>query len=121
MMAIVWTWAALTSVFVVAAAALPTVKVRSWGVAIAAAAVFGVANTLLGWLLTFLTKALLFLPTILTLGLAGLLVPVIVNMVLLKITDASIGEEFEIEGVGALASLSVAVSVTGMVVGQFLG
>lgn len=82
-------WGVTAAVFMACAGVARSVTVRSWGAAFGAAAVFGVANVLLSWLLGFLLKALLFLPAILTLGLAWLVVPLLVNMALLKLTDVA--------------------------------
>ena len=98
-------WAVLSGVLMGAAALMPTVKVRSWPAAIAGAAVFGIANVLLGWLLTFVA-------TILTLGLFGLLVPIVVNMVLLKIADQYTGEGLNLGDLPSLFGLSAVVSLT---------
>ncbi|MCA9541381.1 MAG: phage holin family protein [Myxococcales bacterium] len=106
-------WAAYAGVLVLGAGLMPTVKIRSWGAAFGAAALFGVANVLLGWLITFLVKVLLFLPMILTLGLAWFLVPIVVNMILLKLADNASGDGVRIESFGGLFGLATLVSLTG--------
>ena len=108
-------WAVLSGVLGIAAAVMPGVKVKSPLSAVAGAAIFGVANVLLGWLLKGVMGFLLFLPSILTLGLVGLLVPIVANMVLLKLADHYTGDEFKIEGISTLFALSTAVSVTSYV------
>jgi uncharacterized membrane protein YvlD (DUF360 family) len=105
-------WAVVSAVFMVAAAATPSIRVRNWGAAFGAAAVFGVTNVLLGWLARFLLKVILFLPAVLTLGLAYLIVPVLVNMLLLKIADSALGDGLEIRGAAPLFALAAALSVT---------
>jgi len=104
-------WAAVTVVFIAAAAVLPKVKIRSWPSALLAAAVLGVLNVLLGWLFKAVFGVLLFLPAVLTFGLAWLLLPVLVNAVLLKITDAAVGDRFSVSGAGTVLLLATAVSV----------
>lgn len=108
MIGLLWKWAVLSGVFMAAAALLPQVKVRSWGAAAGAALVFGVANALLGWLLGGITAVVLFLPNFITFG---LLVPLVVNMALLKLTDVVVEEDLDIEGWRGLLGTSAAVSV----------
>jgi putative membrane protein len=95
-------WLILSVSVWVTAAILPGIKVRSFGGAIWAAAVFGVLNALLGWL--FFTVF-----TIATLGLAWLLAFLtrwIINAILLsltgKLTDALEVRSFGSALVGAL-------------------
>ena len=57
-------WAALSMTLMGAAVIMQGVTIRSWRAAVAAAATFGLANVLLGWLLTFLVKVIVFLPNI---------------------------------------------------------
>jgi putative membrane protein len=104
-------WAVVTVVFIGAAALLPTVKIRSWTTAILAALVFGLLNVLLGWLLKAIFGVLLFLPAVLSFGLAWLLLPVLVNAVLLKGTDKLMGEKFEVPGLFNTLALATAISV----------
>ena len=96
------------------------VTIRSWRAAVAAAAVLGLANVLLGWLLTFLVKVIVFLPNIFTFGLLSLFVPVAVNMVLLKIADDATGDGLEVDGVSTLFSLSAAVTASSAITGWML-
>jgi uncharacterized membrane protein YvlD (DUF360 family) len=109
-MGFIWKWALVSVVFMIVAAMLPSVKVRSWSAAIGAALVFGVANSVLGWLLSFVAKAFLFLPNILSLGLIFLFIPFAVNAVLVKLTDVVVEEDLEIEGLGGLMGTAVAVT-----------
>ena len=111
MISILWKWGVLSGAFVIAAALLPMIRVRSWGVAVGAAAVFGVANFILGFPLRFIAKVLLFLPGILTFGLLFLVVPLLVNMVLLKLTDNIVGDDLEIRGTSALLGMAVIVTL----------
>ncbi|MFC1708200.1 phage holin family protein [Planctomycetota bacterium] len=111
MLAVALKWMILTLVFLGVASMLPTVTIRSRASAVGAAAVFGVANVLLGWFVAWFFGALLLLPAVLTLGLAWLLVPLLVNMVLLALTDALLDDAIEIKGIGPLAALAMAVTV----------
>ncbi len=85
-----------------------------------AAVCFGAANVLLGWILGFALKILIFLPNLLTLGLLGLLVPVVVNAFLLKVIDEKFGEAVEIEGIKPLLTAAAIVSVAGFLVDKIL-
>ena len=107
---LIWKWAVVSGVFMAAAALLPDVKVKSWGAAAGAALVFGVTNAVLGWLLTFVAGAILFLPKLLTFGLLGLLVPLVVNAALLKLTDVVVEDDLDIEGVRGLLCSAAAVT-----------
>ena len=104
-------WLVVTAVFLVSAAVTPKVRVGSWVKAVLAAAVFGLVALLLGWLLKLVFGALLFLPAILTFGLGFLLVPVLVNMVLLWLTDALMGDGLRIQGLWTKLVMAVALSV----------
>jgi putative membrane protein len=77
-------WLILSFAVWLTAEILPGVHVKSFGSAVLVAAIFGVLNTLLGWLLfTFFT--------VVTLGLAWLLAFItrwIINAIILKLTDA---------------------------------
>ena len=120
MMELLIKWAAYSAVLMGAAQMLPTVRVHSWGSAFGVVAVFGVANVLLGFLLKIIFGILLFLPAILSLGLAYVLIPIVVNMILLKIADAATGDALDITGVPTLAGLAGALTATGYVLGQVL-
>lgn len=87
---------------------LPGVRVKSFGGAIWAAAIFGVLNALLGWL--FFTVF-----AVATLGLAVLLAfltRVVINAILLSIT-ASVTDVFEIDGFKWAMIASLMMSVLG--------
>jgi putative membrane protein len=73
------------------------VRVQSGGTALAVAIVFSILDFFLGWLI----RALLFVPSLLTLGLLFLFVPLIVNAVLLWITDKLMAN-FELRGARGL-------------------
>ena len=79
-------WLIMAAAVWITAQVVPGIKIRSFGVAIATAAVYGILNALLGKLIWVLT----FPMAILTLG-------VIVNAALLWITDKLV-DDFEIDG-----------------------
>ncbi|MCK6529286.1 phage holin family protein [Myxococcota bacterium] len=89
---------------------LPGVKVRDFGSAVTIAMVFALLNWLLGWVLWPLAKLLLFLPGLLTCGLLFFLVPLVVNSILLWITD-KLMERFEVKGIGPLVGAAAFVAV----------
>ena len=120
MMDLLIKWAAYSAVLVGAAQMLPTVRVRSWGSAFGVVAVFGVANVLLGIVLSLILGILLFLPAILSLGLVYGVIPIVVNMVLLKIADGVTGDGLDITGLPTLAGLAGALTATGYVLGKVL-
>lgn len=78
---------------------LPSVKVKSVGSAIMVAIVFSVLDVLLGGFIS----ALLIVPGILTLGLLFFFVPLIVNTIVLWLTDKLL-RSFEIETFGGLVT-----------------
>jgi putative membrane protein len=85
---------------------LPTVRIKSIGTAVVVAIVFSVLNFFLGWLI----RAVLFVPAILTLGLLFFFVPLIVNTVLLWLTDKLMGS-FEITTLGGLFVSAVVITL----------
>lgn len=89
---------------------VPGVRVRSSGAAVVVALVFSLLNFLLGWLLTGVLRAVLFVPAILSLGLLFVLVPFIANAALLWLTDKLV-DSFEIRSVRALVLSSAVITV----------
>jgi putative membrane protein len=85
---------------------VPSVKVKSVGSALMVALVFSVLNVLFGWFI----RALLIIPAILTLGLLFLFFNLIVNTVLLWLTDKVL-RSFEIETFGGLLSGAAMITV----------
>src|SRR3569623_1022907 len=75
--------AALTATVLLLARALPGFHIRTSGTALLVAVVFSLLNWACGWFI----KVLLFLPAILTLGLLFLILPLIINAVVLWLTD----------------------------------
>jgi uncharacterized membrane protein YvlD (DUF360 family) len=111
-MSVITKWLILSAVILMVSTVVPTIKLRSMSFAFLGALAFGLVNVLFGWLLEAVASFILFLPRILTLGLFGLLIPVAVNMVLLKIVDNALEDEFEIRGLSALFTMSIAVTLT---------
>lgn len=107
--------AALAGTVFLLARLVPGVRVQSGGTAIAVAIVFSLLNFFLGFLLTLVVGALMFLPAVLTLGLLFFVVPFIVNTVLLWLTD-KIMESFEIS---STRSLLICAAVITFVNGAF--
>ena len=95
----------LTVTVLASARFIQGVKVKSVPAAVGVAVVF----SLLNWLLAGLLKVLLFLPAILTLGLLFLFVPLIVNVVLLWLTDKAL-HVFEIEDAKALWLMALVIT-----------
>lgn len=92
-MGILLSWLVLSVAVWVTAMVLPGFHVRSFGSAIVVAAIFGVLNFLLGWLLFAIF-------TVATLGLAWLFAFItrwIINALLLKLTD-SLTTQLRIDG-----------------------
>src|SRR6185369_10424496 len=89
---------------------LPGVRLRSAATAVVVAIVFSVLNFFLAWLI----KAVLFVPAILTLGLLFLFIPLIVNTVVLWLTDKVIGS-FRIDTFGGLLVSALAITVVNAV------
>ena len=85
---------------------LPSVKVKSLGSAIVVAIVFSVLNVLLGGFI----RVLLVVPGILTLGLLFFFVPLIVNTILLWLTDKLL-RSFEIETMGGLLASAAVITI----------
>jgi len=102
--------AAIAATVLLLARFLPSVKVKNIGSAIVVAIVFSVLNFFLAWLI----KAVLFVPAILTLGLLFLFIPLIVNTVVLWLTDKLIGS-FQIDTMGGLLVSALAITVVNAV------
>jgi len=98
--------AVLTLTVLVLARLLPGFRIRTPLTAIFVALVFSVLNFALGWLI----RVMLFLPAILTLGLLFLVLPLIVNAILLWLTDKLMGS-FEIETLGGLLLSAAVITV----------
>ncbi len=102
--------AVLTGVVLLVSKVVTGVRIKNTGAAVITALVFSVLNWAVGWLLSVVLGALLFLPAIFTLGLAFLLIPFGVNTLLLWATDKVI-ESFEITDLRALLISSGAITL----------
>lgn len=102
--------AVLTVTVLASARLIQGVKVKSIPAAVGVAVVF----SLLNWLLAGLLKFLLFLPAILTLGLLFLFLPLIVNVILLWLTDKAL-HVFEIEDAKALWLMALVITAVNAV------
>jgi len=80
-------FAVLTGTVLLLAKLLPGVRIKSTRSAAVTALVFSGLNLVVGWLVVLALKALLFIPAIITLGLAWALVPFLANAILLWVTD----------------------------------
>ncbi|MFI5308981.1 MAG: phage holin family protein, partial [Polyangiales bacterium] len=86
----------------------------SFGSAMLAAVVYGVLFVAIGWLIHIGVALLSIVPGVLTLGLFFLLVPLIANAILLKLT-ARMLSSFDIGSWRAAFLLSLALSVVNLV------
>lgn len=104
--------AALAGTLILLSTVLPGIRVKSKKTAVIVAVVFSLLNVFLGWLIALV----LVLPALLTLGLLFLVFPLIINTVLLWLTDAFI-DDFEIVDTKTLLLTSAAITlVNGLVV-----
>jgi uncharacterized membrane protein YvlD (DUF360 family) len=94
-------FAVLTGTVLLLAKFLPGVRINNTRGAAMVAVVFGGLNLVVGWLVVLALKAILFLPAIITLGLAWVLVPFLANVALLWVTDKLL-EAFELRDGKAL-------------------
>jgi putative membrane protein len=95
----------LTVTVLASARLIRGVKVKSVPAAVGVAVVF----SLLNWLLGGLLKVLFFLPALLTLGLLFLFLPLIINAILLWLTDKAL-HVFEIEDAKALWLMALVIT-----------
>lgn len=110
MISLLLVWLFTAGGVVLAAQIIPGVKVRSFGAALAVAAVFGILNALLGWLLFIVLG-------IATLGigfLLGFLTTWSVNTIVLRLTDALV-EGFTIPTWGKTALTALLLAIAGSV------
>jgi len=113
-MGILLSWLVLSFAVWLTAVVLPGFHVRSFGSAIVVAAIFGILNFLLGWLLFAIF-------TIATLGLAWLLAFItrwVINAILLMLTDR-ITDRFTVDGFRWALGGALMMSVIGTV-GEWL-
>lgn len=112
-------FAVLTGTVLVLAKLLPGVRIRSTRSAAMTALVFSGLNLVVGWLVVLALKALLFLPAIITLGLAWALVPFLTNVALLWVTDKLL-DAFELRDNKALLISAGAITIVNVVLHWFL-
>jgi putative membrane protein len=105
-------WLAVTAVIFFSPQVTSSISVGSFSSALWAAFVYGVLFVLIGWLIRFVVTVLAIVPGILTLGLFFLLVPLIANAALLKLTAGLLGA-FEVRTWSAAFGLSLVISVIG--------
>ncbi|MBK9262405.1 MAG: phage holin family protein [Polyangiaceae bacterium] len=94
----------------VASKIMPGVRIRDGKTAIGIAAAFAVLNLVVGWLLKAVLAIVLLPAAVLTFGLAYLMLGLIVNTILLYVTDKLI-DDFEIKGFGPLVGSAGLISV----------
>jgi uncharacterized membrane protein YvlD (DUF360 family) len=107
-------FAVLTGTVLLLARFLPGVHIKSTRSAAMVALVFGGLNLVVGWLVVLALKALLFLPAIITLGLAWALVPFLTNVALLWVTDKLL-DAFELKTGKTLLISAAAITVANVV------
>jgi putative membrane protein len=112
--------AILTGTVLLLARFLPGVQIKRTRSAVLVAVVFSVLNVVVGWLIKMLLAAVLFLPAILTLGLAWVLVPFVANAVLLWITDELL-DTFELRDTRILLIAAAAITVANLIFHILLG
>ncbi len=113
-MELILSWLILSAAVWLTAAILPGFHVKSFGSAVLVAAIFGVLNFLLGWLLFAVL-------TVVTLGIAWLLAFItrwIINSILLVLTD-KLTDHLRIDGFGWALGGALMMSVLGTV-GEWL-
>jgi uncharacterized membrane protein YvlD (DUF360 family) len=88
------------------------VRVDGMAAALVAAAVYGALALLIGWLVRLVVAMLSIVPGVLTFGLFFLLVPIIANAVLLKLTSGLLSS-FEIRTWTAAFVLAIVLGLVG--------
>lgn len=107
-------WLVVTLVIAVSPRISSEIQVGGLGSALWAAFVYGVMFVVVGWLIELVVTVLSIVPGVLTFGLFFVLVPVITNAILLKLTAGLLGS-FAIRTWGAAFVLSLALTVIGLV------
>jgi putative membrane protein len=108
-------WLLASAVLVLAPHVISGVHVRGFGAALWASLVYGVLFVLIGWLVGFVVTVLSIVPGVLTFGLFFVLVPIITNAVLLKLTAGMLGS-FAIATWTAAFLLSLALTLLDLLV-----
>ena len=114
-MGIVIRLAALAATLLLLQTVLPGIRVKSKKTAVLVAVVFSLLNVFLGWLVALV----LVLPALLTLGLLFLVFPLIINIVMLWITDLWI-DDFEIKDAKTLWISAAAMTLVNGAVAAYL-
>lgn len=112
-MRLVFKWLVVTLVIALSPQLSSSIHVASFGSALWAALVYGVLFVVIGWLIRLLVTMLSIVPGVLTLGLFFVLVPIISNAVLLKLTAGLLGS-FDVRTWGAAFVLSFVLTVIGL-------
>jgi putative membrane protein len=94
----------------VASKIMPGVRIRKTETAIGVALAFAVLNLVAGWLLRVVLAIVLLPAAVLTFGLVYLVLGLLVNSILLYVTDRLI-DDFEITGLWPLVGASGLISV----------
>jgi uncharacterized membrane protein YvlD (DUF360 family) len=106
-------WLVVASVIALAPQVTTSIRVDGLGSALWAALVYGVLFVWIGWFIKLIVAMLSLVPGILTLGLFFLLVPVITNAVLLKLTAGMLGS-FDVRSWSAAFALSLVLTLIGL-------
>ena len=108
-------WLLVTAVIAVSPRISSDIHVDDFGSALWAAFVYGVLFVMIGWLVRLVVAVVSLVPGILTLGLFFVLVPVISNAILLKLTARMLGS-FDVSSWTAAFVLSLTITVLGLIV-----
>lgn len=114
LLSVLLSWMLLAVAIYIAAGMLDGVKVKSFPAAMVVAAIFGVLNVAVGWLLFWLI-------VVGTAGIGYLLAFVtrlVVNTILLKVTDA-VSDSIEIKNLGSAFVAAIIMSVV-VTIGQWI-
>ena len=111
--------AVLSGVVLLGSRFIAGVKITSVPAAVPVALVFSVFNWLLGFPLKFLVNVVVFIPAILTFGLLFFVVPLVVNAILLWITDKVL-HVFEIQNQRALWLMALLISAANFLFHRFV-
>jgi uncharacterized membrane protein YvlD (DUF360 family) len=112
-------FAVLTGIVLLLAKLMPGVRINNTRGAATVALVFGGLNLLVGWLVKAALAALLFLPAVVTQGLAWALVPFLANVALLWLTDKLL-DAFELRDGRALLVSAGAITLANVVLHSVL-
>jgi len=108
-------WLLVTLVIALSPRISSDIHVDDFGSALWAAFVYGLLFVLIGWLIRLVVTLMSIVPGILTLGLFFVLVPIISNAVLLKLTARMLGS-FDVTSWTAAFLLSLAITLLGLFV-----